>query len=442
MRAKKWIILIPVLCAAVYFSWGLLNIWANNNILKYIDSFAPVVYDDTRLVPKMSEDGHYEISADRDIKVMHITDIHIGGGIWSLKNDRKSVYELISMLQKEAPDLVILGGDNTYAVPGIGFNGGFTCNNERTARSVIHIFEHEKVYFSTVFGNHDTESYDTATRQEIGNLYMKPEYEYCIFNQEYCDEDADTVPSVSNQIIELKDGSGKITKLLVLLDTNAYVDDKFLSAIFMKYDVIHDKQIEWVASEISNLSKEEGLKDGEYLKSVFFAHMPIGEYKLAHDELFDTVYDDKNSFAGYKASDEAPKNTEYVWGEWGEKAICIGGFKDETVKPQDKDRLFEKIGEEMNSMELYVCGHDHMNNAYVKYKGIGLLYGYSVDNEAYGTKIKWFGKQRGANVFSFRKDGTIDIKLKNAYTDYGVDANKFGKVDITGELYPDVARKP
>ena len=64
------------------------------------------------------------------------------------------------MLQKEKPDLVILDGDNTFAVPGPVYNGGVTLNNYMAARDVIQIFNHEGVDFSTVFGNHDTEVFD------------------------------------------------------------------------------------------------------------------------------------------------------------------------------------------------------------------------------------------------------------------------------------------
>ena len=133
---------------------------------------------------------------------MMLTDIHLGGGFWSREKDRKTVYEIITMLQKEKPDLVILDGDNTFAVPGPVYNGGGTLNNYMAARDVIQIFNHEGVYFSTVFGNHDTEVFDYTGRQKLGELYMNDKFEYCIFDQNYTD--GGDLPTVTNQIIQVK----------------------------------------------------------------------------------------------------------------------------------------------------------------------------------------------------------------------------------------------
>ncbi|MBE7007936.1 MAG: hypothetical protein E7422_02115 [Ruminococcaceae bacterium] len=62
----------------------------------YIRSFEPVAYD-TQLVPVYDEAlGHYTIRSDRELKIMMLS------------------------------DLVVLGGDNTFAVPGPVYRGGGT----------------------------------------------------------------------------------------------------------------------------------------------------------------------------------------------------------------------------------------------------------------------------------------------------------------------------
>ncbi|MBO4678944.1 MAG: hypothetical protein J5626_04675, partial [Lachnospiraceae bacterium] len=93
--------------------------------------------------------------------------------------------------------------------------------------------------------------------------------------------------------------------------------------------------------------------------------------------------------------------------------------------------------EEMGSVEAILCGHDHVNNAVVKYKGVTLAYGYSVDNEAYGDKIMHSGLQRGAVLLTLHQDGTFDMKHKNAYLDYGADLNKFTDIYMDRQLYPE-----
>lgn len=442
MRKKKrlkGLLIVIVIIAALIGVGALGNYLCNLSLRKYIRSFAPVTYREDRLVPSM-EGEYVSLVSDRDIEVMHITDIHIGGGFWSYKNDKKTIYELITMLQNEVPDFVVLGGDNTYAVPGIGYNGGFTFNNKMPARTLLEVFEHEGVYMTTVFGNHDTEPFDCASRKELSQLYMDEKYKYCVYKSNFTDLDADTIPSESNQCIIVRNKDGKINHLLILIDTNSYVDDRFMSSVLWKYDVVHDAQVMWAKGVIEELSKSEGLPQGEYLKSIVIGHIPIGEYRTAHDELFDITKSEDGKIVSFTRKPDTD-TTKLIQGEWGEAGICIGGYKSTEIAPDDKDRLFEVLHDEMGSMEMMLCGHDHMNTAVVEYKGAILAYGMSMDNEAYGTQIKRFGKQRGANILSFAKDGSFRLTQANAYTDLGVDPNKFVNVDLEGELYPNDARK-
>ncbi|MCQ2524263.1 MAG: metallophosphoesterase [Lachnospiraceae bacterium] len=423
--------------ALVYLIVFVVNLIVASNLRTYIDTFDPVDYSANRIVP-VKESDHYSITSDGDIKIMHITDIHIGGGFWSYKNDKKSIYEMISMMQVEKPDLVILGGDNTYCVPGPLYNGGFTFNNGNTAKTVLHIFEHEKVYFSTVFGNHDTESMDYYSRSAVGKIYMRPEYEYCIFEQEFEEASCPTIPSVTNQLIKLKNSDGSIRKLLILIDTNAYKSESFMDSVNWNYDIVHDEQIEWAKNEIIRLSEEEGLSKGTYLKSLLIGHIPIGEYRTAHDILIDTKLDADGNILSFERKPDQ-EDVYLVDGVWGEKDICIGGYKDDKT-PNEKDNLFEVLTTELGSMELMLCGHDHLNNAAVYYKGAVLAYGYSVDNEAYGKTMREYGRQRGATVLTVTSDGSFKRELKNAYLDYGVDTEKFCHVILDADKNADEVR--
>lgn len=441
MKHKKTLkicITVALLAVTYYIGIGVGNRICNNNLRRYIESFEPVEYDEGRLVPEL-EAGHYTFTADEEFNIMHLTDIHIGGGVFSYKRDKKAIYEIITMLQKEKPDLVILGGDNTYCVPKIGYNGGGCFDNKLVATTLIDIFNHEQVYFSTVFGNHDTESVDFCSRREIGDIYSNPEFEYCIFNQEFSDTDAKTVPSVSNQFIVLKNSAGKITKLILLLDSNAYESVHMASSILGKYDVIHDAQVEWAKDTIMELSEEEGLPKGEYLKTIAFFHIPVGEYRTALDNLIFENKDADGNIISFeqKASSE---DTEFIEGSWGEKLVCFGGLKNTSVAPAEQDNFFETLAEDMNSLEAVFCGHDHLNNSVVKYKGVMLAYGYSIDNIAYKNAISNSGLQRGATVITLSPDGTISQAHKNAYIDYGCDTDAFIPVYLDHVMKPDEYR--
>ena len=440
MFQKKWFkrlcIVIGVI-VGLYLFLFVANVLVNISLRNYIKSFEPVKYSSDRIVP-VKEDGYMTITTDKDLRVMHITDIHIGGGFWTYRNDKKTIYELITMLQKEAPDIVICGGDNTYCLIPPGFNGSGTFNNKMVAKTFISIFDHEQVYFATVFGNHDTEAMDYANRQEIGELYASDFSKYCFCDWDFTDLDAPSVPSVSNQFIRVKNTAGEVTKLIMLIDSNDYVDTSFWSSVQGKYDVIHDAQVDWAADTIKKLSKEAGLPDGEYLKTITFMHIPIGEYRTALDELIEEVKDEKGNIIEYRQKADHG-NTEFISGVWDEK-VCYGGLHTMDGAPEQNDKFFEVLCDEMGAVEAVVCGHDHVNNAVVKYKGVTLAYGYSVDNEAYGDKIMHSGTQRGAMVMTIHGDGSFDMNYKNAYLDYGVELNKVTDVYMDRVLYPDDLR--
>ena len=47
-------------------------------------------------------------TTDRDLKIMQLTDIHLGGGWLSLKKDSQAINAVATMIQAEKPDLVIM----------------------------------------------------------------------------------------------------------------------------------------------------------------------------------------------------------------------------------------------------------------------------------------------------------------------------------------------
>ena len=225
---KKLLKILLGIVLAVAAAWLILlavNFGCTLSLRHYIRTFEPVAYEEaSRVVPEYDEAlGHYAITADKDLKIMMLTDIHIGGGCWTTKKDRKTVYEVITMLQKEKPDLVILCGDTTFAVPGPVYNGGGTINNNMAAKDVSEVFEHEGVDFSTVFGNHDTEAFGYTDRVHLAKTYENDKYKYCIFRSEFSDPEA-ARPSVTNQVIVVKDTGGNPEKLILLMDTNDYID--------------------------------------------------------------------------------------------------------------------------------------------------------------------------------------------------------------------------
>lgn len=90
--------------------------------------------------------------------------------------------------------------------------------------------------------------------------------------------------------------------------------------------------------------------------------------------------------------------------------------------------------DEIGSLEAVFCGHDHINNAVVYYKGVMLSYGYSLDNIAYDF-IADYGAQRGTTIITVHNDGTFEQQHKNVYADYACDPHKFVTTEATSIYY-------
>ena len=78
-----------------------------------------------------------------------------------------------------------------------------------------------------------------------------------------------------------------------------------------------------------------------------------------------------------------------------------------------EDDLFETFLE-LGSTQAVFCGHDHLNNFSVEYKGIRLTYGMSVDYLAYPGIYK-LGTQRGCTVITVKTDGELGIDAMSYY---------------------------
>ena len=102
------------------------------------------------------------------------------------------------------------------------------------------------------------------------------------------------------------------------------------------------------------------------------------------------------------------ENVKYNYGVVGEPddLICCG-FGD--------DNMFETM-EKLGSTDSVFCGHDHLNNISLNYKGINLTYGKSVDYLAYYGIYK-LGSQRGCTIINIDENGNIDFHPESYYQD-------------------------
>ncbi len=354
------------------------------------------------IIPQKDKDGNWTFTTDRELKVLQLTDVHIGGGWMSLKKDAMAINAVASMVTAEKPDLVVITGDVAYPVP---FQAG-TFNNLSSAKIFTKLMETLGVYWIPVFGNHDTEAYSYYSREDISEFYSSDDLKYCLFQT-----GSDEVDGYGNSIINVKNSKGIITQSLFLLDSHSYIDNDYLG-ILWKYDNIHQNQIDWYKNNILKMREENSAlisslygndeaaaKDATdkfgKINSLLFFHIPLTEYRTAWNEYVDNGYKDT-------------ENVKHKYGAVGETGkLVYSGVYD--------DQLFETI-QELGGKTGIFCGHDHLNNFSMDYKGVRLTYGYSVDYLAYAGIYKQ-GAQRGCTIITIRPDGTFDCESSNYYQD-------------------------
>ena len=366
----------------------------SNKILSYIEDEVETAEIENQKVPKKENLGYYTFTTDDDLRVMQLTDIHIGGGFLSYGRDMKAVKSVAKMVQTEKPDLVVITGDIAYPVP-YPFPGAGTFNNKTGAKIFGNLMDKLGVYWAPSFGNHDTELYSYFDREYIADYYENHKYledgekSYCLFQAG--EED---INGYGNYVINVKNSQGVITQSIFMMDTGSYVDGDYLGMEW-KYDGIHADQMKWYEETLNTFEAENEKLSAGMPKSMMFFHIPFEEYETAWNEYKENGFEDT-------------ENVKYYYGEVGELDGMIG----KTLHPDETFETLLRVG----STQAVFCGHDHLNNFSIEYKGIRLSYGYSIDYLAYAD-IEDFGLQRGCSIITIKPDGSFDSHIENYYQD-------------------------
>jgi len=388
---RKGIKIVSIILA-VFVVLGLSGFLANtittSSLIKYAHSFDKVQYNE-QLKPTYNESlDCYTFKTERDFKVLQLTDVHIGGGFMSTKKDKKAMNAVASMVSEEKPDLVIVTGDLVFPVP---YQAG-TFNNKNPHKVITNLMEQLGVYYTVVFGNHDTEAYNYYDREAVGDFYdeLSEKSEYLLFSK-----GPNNIGGACNHYINITNNQNVITQTLYMIDSNAYLDDDPLG-LKWHYDNVHQDQIDWYKDKVRMMHEANKIAlnndNAPMPKSLIFQHIPIKEVKVAFDEAWD---DDTKSF----------KNTEnvtYNFGKVGESAPYV-------FPPEDSLNYFDTILELGSSQGMFF-GHDHLNNFSLTYKGFTFTYGLSIDYLAYGA-------DRGCTVITVKNDGSFTIKQESYYQD-------------------------
>lgn len=363
-------ILIYSCIVLTFFTYSLMqkDFWL---LQPYINSI-PNLAEKHHKINYNEANGIYTITKEnnQDFKILQLTDIHLGGSIFSFFKDQKALEAVYKLIKYSKPDLIIVTGDLTFP---LGFLS-FSINNHTPVMQFASFMRNIGIPWAFTYGNHDTEAIATYNAEDLNQLYESLSYKTSKnFLYPY------TQPNISgrsNQLIEIRNSDHSLNQAIFLIDSNAYTGEGI-----NKYDYIHDDQVEWYEKNIKKLEAEEK----KSVSSLVFFHIPLQQYKTA-----------------YELYEQGSKEVRYYFGSNDEKMI------DKVCASEYPSKMFDKA-KELGSTKAFFCGHDHYNNMSLEYQGIRLTYGMSIDYLAM-PGISNDSKQRGGTLITIKEDSTYHIE--------------------------------
>ena len=353
MKKGKKIAIICVACVLVVAIVGGVIVYGKlPHPLNYpIDDIESAGKAEPDLVSKEKDEVTLRKTDGGAFKVVMFTDMHLDG-----KNETsyKTVERMVDTVQREQPDLVLLGGDNVTS----------GMNKKRT-HQLAEIFEKLGVYWGGVLGNHEGDNSWSISREEMVDIFMG--YDHCIMLK-----GPGIIDGNCNYVINLQNNKGEPVQSIFCLDTFDEISEEQKNTLDIiegkSYDGCHENQVRWYAE------KAEAMKEANpKLKSIMLIHIPLPAY------------------------DKAKEEGKVLYGVQNE-GFCSTAYE---------NGLFEAILDEGVTGSVF-CGHDHINNIGMKYKGIILSYIEMSGYSSYGMKKKGAPESewlQGYTVLEFNDEG-------------------------------------
>ncbi len=365
-KGRVAIVLLAALLAGAFFGMHR-DTWYTQ---PYINS-VPFVGHDAYGIAYNEENGVYTLTTSgADFTILHLTDIHLGGSLFSRKKDLLALKACYALISHARPSFVVVTGDLCFPMGVMSMS----FNNSAPVHQFAAFMRNVGIPWAFTYGNHDTESLASMKKEDLEEVYKALSFKTS-GNLLYPYVQP-RITGRNNQLIEVRNPDGKLNTALFLIDSNAYTGEGFNT-----YDYIHDDQVSWYETEVRRLQREEG---GQ-ISSLAFFHIPLQQYKTAY-ELY---------LAG---SDQVT----YHFGS--NQTVLYHMF---SLSEYDS-AIFDKMVE-LGSTTGTFCGHDHYNNASITYKGVRLTYGMSIDYLAMPGIAK-HNEQRGAELITLHPDATWDVK--------------------------------
>lgn len=363
-----WIICICVLVISLLTFFLLTWFCGNNSTLNYIKAYDYTYENSSNIeVTTYPELNFAEINnkTGRPLKILQLTDIHLGCGFLTITLDKKVINEVFKCVDTVNPDIIIVTGD---ALSAIYITSG-TKNSYIQLDAFILLLEKLGRPYTFCFGNHDGDG--LAPKQYIAKKLESAHNSFFLSGE----KDA---TGEGNYYVKILD-NGVLTSSLILMDSGRKTG--------FDYEGVSKNQVEWYEKTIKLLQEEKN-----DIQNLLFMHIPIPEYNTFYDK----------------------------WKSGDENYVLNLGVKSKRTCSGKQNGLYEKI-KELGTTKWVFCGHDHTNNFAITERStnITLCYGMSMDYSAYPL-LKYKTEQRGATLITIDNIGQVSIQHASQNNNYHI----------------------
>ena len=329
---------------------------------------------------------------DGDFKVVGFTDSHLDH---NREKGAVTLEYIIRNIVNEKPDLVVFVGDNITS----SFNA-------RRAKQLCRVMEDLGVYWTCVLGNHEGDNPWSVSREKMVRIFSS--YPHCLIEADVKHtEDGERVWGFGNHVLNFADAEGNITRSLFFLDggneMTAADREEFTAEIEAGSgrtdDYVKESQIRWVRENVTAIRELNDSGNAEPVRSAVFVHIPLPEFRIAYEELTGEHEVSPGNTPLYNVPNE---NGDMILTGQRRETVCCSGHN---------SGLFD-AALDLGSVDLVVCGHDHINDFVLKYRGVTLAYNVPSGYSSYNLWTKKLSDKllQGYTRYLFHSDGSFDLE--------------------------------
>ncbi len=282
---------------------------------------------------------------------------------------RRLAYTVTQLIAQTKPDLITFTGDISYG------------DNFAAYRKLINLFDSFDIPWAPVLGNHDYEAEPDAIRV-VCDIFCQ--MKNCIF------EYGDPVLGIGNYTVGIEE-NGRIIHSLFLMDSHDHATFCAKDGEIREcYGELLPQQMEWYSQMVDNLRKIG------CTESTILTHVPLYVYREACAKALKEGIDAKSVPVQKEMQQDC-------WNEGYEDSLGVW-YKGRISSCEYDGGQFDRILEKDHTRTVLV-GHDHLNNAVVKYRGVTLAYTLKT-----GSGCSWDPRLNGGTVVKIASDGSAQLE--------------------------------